>query len=91
MENPTLEINSFVDPNIANFGICLWERHDGGITSAIQILVRPNDIRCDESGMCPGESFVMMTITREEMREMLKQLDDDWDDIVQHGGDPNIK
>ena len=89
MNAPTLEDDSFVDKAIATFGICLWDRHDGGTTSAVQILVRPLDVRGDESGGHPGESFVMVTITREEMREMLAALDQDWTDVVTHAGDPN--
>jgi hypothetical protein len=86
---PTLETNSFVDPNIGTFGIALWNRHCGGMTSAVQILVRPNDIRCDESGQLPGERFVMLTLTLEELKELVKCVQRDWDDTVAHCGDPN--
>lgn len=89
MEAPTLEDDSFVDKAIATFGICLWDRHDGGTTNAVQLLVRPVDVRCDESGGHPGESFVMVTITREELRGLLEQLDSDWAASVEHAGDPN--
>jgi hypothetical protein len=75
---PTLIANSFVDKAIATCGICLWDKHGGGTTNAVQLLVRPIDVRSDESGQCPGETFVMLTITREELREMLRELDEDW-------------
>lgn len=92
VSKPSLENDSFVDKNIATVGICLWDRHDGGITNAVQLLVRPLDIRCDESGAHPDESgFVMLTITREEMRGLLAELDEDWADIVKYSGDPNAQ
>lgn len=75
---PTLAANTFVDKAIATCGICLWEKFGGGTTNAVQLLVRPTDIRIDESGECPGEKFVMLTITREELRKMLRELDEDW-------------
>lgn len=88
---PTLECDSFVDKAIATCSYCLWERHDGGITNAIQLLVRPLDVRCDESGSHPDENgFVMITITREELREMVKLLDEDWRRDVLLLGDPNL-
>lgn len=86
---PALEDGSFVDPAIATMGICLWDRHGGGITSAVQLLVRPLDVRSDESGGHPGESFVMVTLTREELREMLAAVDADWSEVVSVCGDPN--
>lgn len=86
---PTLENDSFVDPAIASFSICLWDRHGGGATSAAQLLVRPIDVRGDESGEHPGERFVMVTLTREELRVMLAELDADWATIVTHCGDLN--
>lgn len=89
MQEPTLENDSFVDKAIATAGICLWDRHDGGITNAVQLLVRPLDVRGDESGEHPGESFVMVTITREEMRGLLAALDQDWADVIKYTGDPN--
>ncbi len=89
MNEPTLEDNSFVDKAIGNIAISLWERPDGGVTNAIQLLVRPLDIRCDESGRLPGEDFVMVTITREELRAMLVQLDEDWEEMEKHCGELN--
>jgi len=81
---PTLENDSFVDKAIATVSVCLWDRKDGGMTNAVQLLVRPLDLRGDESGSHPGEQFVMVTITREEMRDMLKELDIDWADTISH-------
>lgn len=79
---PTLEDDSFVDKAIANASIALWENASGGVTNAMQLLVRPDDMRSDESGAHPGESFVMVTITREEFRELLQDLEDDWADHI---------
>jgi hypothetical protein len=79
---PTLADDSFVDKAIAHASIALWDSHDGAITNAMQLLARPVDVRGDESGAHPGERFVMITITREEVRAMLKALDDDWADHV---------
>jgi hypothetical protein len=77
---PTLDDDSLVDKAIAQVSISLWDSHDGGMTNAVVLLVRPLDVRCDESGGHPGESFVMITITREEIAEMQKALDADWAD-----------
>ena len=74
---PTLEDDTFVDPAIANCCLTLWERKDGAMTNAVQLLVRPTDVRGDESGGHPGERFVMVTITREEVAAMLKALNED--------------
>lgn len=90
MNVPTLADDSFVDKAIAQMSCALWERHGGGITNAISLLVRPIDIRGDEAGGHPGEKFVMLTITREEVREMLEWLDDDWANQVSITGDPNL-
>lgn len=67
----------FVDPAVAACAITLWDRKDGAMTNAVQLLVRPLDVRGDESGEHPGESFVMVTLTREELRAMLKALEED--------------
>ncbi len=77
---PTLDNDSFVDKAIAAMSIALWDSPTGGVTNAVQILVRPTDVRSDESGAHPGESFVMLTVVREEIREMLRALNDDWAD-----------
>ena len=74
---PTLDDDTFVDPAIANCCLTLWERKDGAMTNAVQLLVRPTDVRADESGGHPGERFVMVTITREEVAAMLKALNED--------------
>ena len=79
---PILEDDTLVDKAIAQVSICLWDSHDGGMTNAVQMLVRPVDIRSDESGGHPGEKFIMLTITREEIAEMQKALDADWADHV---------
>jgi len=88
---PSLSNDNLVDPGIATVSVCLWDRFDGGITNAVQLLVRPINLRADESGEHPGESFVMVTITREEMRAMLTELDADWTDTVRVCGDPNAQ
>jgi len=63
--------------------MCLWECKDGvTMTNAVQLLVRPADVRGDESGGHPGESFVMVTITREELTEMLAALTADWAEVT---------
>ena len=87
--SPTLADDSFVDKAIATASITLCDHHESGITSAVQLLVRPLDLRSDESGAHPGETFVMVTITREEVRAMLTALDDDWSEVVRCNGDPN--
>lgn len=76
-KEPTLEDDSFVDPAIATCSLTLWERKDGAMTNAVQLLVRPTDVRGDEAGGHPGEKFVMVTITREEVAAMLKALAED--------------
>lgn len=79
---PTLEDDSFVDPAIAACSLALWPRKDGTMTNAVQLLVRPRDVRGDESGGHPGERFVMVTITREEVRAMLHALKQDMADVL---------
>lgn len=74
---PTLHDDSFTDKSVAQAACILCET-DHGITNAISLLIRPLDIRSDESGNHPGESFVMATLTREELREMVAWLDEDW-------------
>ena len=76
-QTPTLDDDSFVDQAIATCSLALWHRKDGAMTNAVQLLVRPLDVRGDESGGHPGERFVMVTITREEVRAMLAALDAD--------------
>ena len=86
---PSLDDDSFVDKAIATMAITLWDRHYGGTTNAVQLLVRPTDMRSDESGEHPGETFVMVTLTREELRALLTELDEDWALQVAVTGDPN--
>lgn len=89
---PSLENDSLEDENIASVSYRLCKRHDGVMTNAVELLVRPLDIRGDESGEHPDESgFVMLTITREEIRAMLRLLDEDWSDIVAFTGNPNAQ
>lgn len=86
---PTLLDDSFIDQSLAQAACCLWHRADGGMTNAIQLLIRPMDVRGDESGNHPGEEFVMVTITREELRAMVTWLDEDWARDIALLGDPN--
>lgn len=74
---PTLHDDSFIDKAVAQAACCLVDT-DYGITNAIHLLIRPHDVRGDESGAHPGESFVMAMLTREELREMVEWLDEDW-------------
>lgn len=83
MDEVLLANDSFVDKAVASVGICLWNDRAGKITNAVQLLVRPIDIRSDESGDHPGESFVHLTITREEVKAMLQALDEDWREVSQ--------
>lgn len=89
MSPVTLENDSLVDPAIAQVALTLWNEKDGRMCSAVQLLVRPLDVRGDESGGHPGEQFVMLTITRDELQAMLKAVEEDWADSVKHCGDPN--
>lgn len=85
-ETPTLEDDTFVDQAIAACSLALWTRKDGAMTNAVQLLVRPLDVRGDESGGHPGEQFVMVTITREEVRAMLAALEQDMADCLMVAG-----
>lgn len=87
---PTLADDSFQDEALAQAACVLWKTEDGKITNAVQLLVRPTDVRGDESGEHPGESFVMVTITREELRAMLNWLDEDLSRDFTLLGDPNV-
>lgn len=89
MSQVTLENDSLVDPAIAQVALTLWNEKDGRMCSAVQLLVRPLDVRGDESGSHPGEEFVMLTITRDELQAMLKAVEEDWARCVKHCGDPN--
>ena len=89
MKLPTLEDDSLVDPAIAQVSLALWNEKDGRMCSAVQLLVRPLDIRGDEAGGHPGEEFVMLTITRDELQAMLNAVDEDWATTVQCAGVPN--
>jgi len=87
----SLADDSLVDPAIAQVSATLWNEKDGRMCSAVQLLVRPLDVRGDEAGGHPGEEFVMVTITRDELRSMLDFVDGDWAETIQHAGDPNKK
>lgn len=76
----TLPIYGFIDKAIENFSICLFVRSDGSMTNAAICLVRPERIVSDASGEHPGESFVEITMTRDEARKVLDDLDRDWAD-----------
>lgn len=77
---PTLADDTFADKAIAQMSIALADTPAGTLTNAVQLLVRPTDVRSDESGAHPGESFVMATILQEEVRAMQAALDADWAD-----------
>lgn len=87
---PTLDDDSFTDPAIAACHLALWTRKDGAMTNAVQLLVRPKDVRCDESGAHPGEQFVMLTITREEVAAMLFELEQDIADCLHAAAMPRL-
>jgi hypothetical protein len=91
MEQVTLADDSLVDPAIAQVALTLWNENDGRMCSAVQLLVRPLDVRGDEAGGHPGESFVMLTITRDELRAMLDAVEADWAASVKCAGDPNAE
>lgn len=91
MESVTLADDSLVDRAIAQVGLTLWNEKDGRMCSAVQLLVRPLDVRGDESGGHPGEEFVMVTITRDELRAMLDAVDQDWAEVTRCAGNPNAK
>lgn len=85
---PTLLDDEFTDPAIAACHLTLWDRQDGAMTNAVQLLVRPADLRGDESGAHPGERFVMVTILREEIEAMLHELQADLADCLKAAGAP---
>ena len=89
MEKITLADDSFVDPALAQCSVALWNEKDGRMCSAIQLLIRPLDVRGDEAGGHPGEEFVMVTITRDELRAILDFVEEDWRRTVFCCGDPN--
>lgn len=69
-----------IDQSIANAEIGLHDTPDGGMTNAITFLVRPEQYVTDASGAHPGEMFIAVTLTREEVRDALANLDQDWAD-----------
>lgn len=83
MSEITLADDSLVDPAIAQVALTLWNEKDGRMCSAVQLLVRPLDVRGDEAGGHPGEKFVMLTITRDELRAMLDAVENDWRETKQ--------
>ena len=85
---PTLNNDSFNDRNIATFSIALTDLKSGFITNEAQLLIRPVDIRCDESGEHPNETgFALIRITRQELQEMLRELNADWADHIKYCGE----
>jgi hypothetical protein len=69
------------DQVIACAEIALHDTPDGGMTNAITYLVRPGQpLVSDASGEHPGELFIPVTRTREELRSDLASLDQDWAD-----------
>lgn len=92
MEHPTLDNDTFDDQAIATMSVGLCARRDNGrVTNAVDILVRPVHVSCDESGSHPGEKFVLLHLTREEVRSALHFLEEDWATQVELAGDPNEK
>jgi PP-loop superfamily ATP-utilizing enzyme len=67
-----------INASIANIEIGLHPTLDGQITNAATFLVRPGRMVNDESGEHPGEQFIEITLTRQEVREVLQSLDEDW-------------
>lgn len=75
----SLRTGSFTDSNLAAVSFGLEINKDDSFTNAVYLLVRPKDMRCDEAGEHPpSETFAQVIITYEELRAMVKALDDDW-------------
>jgi hypothetical protein len=79
---------TFQDPNFGTYGLELCDAPDGSLTNRASILVRLNDLRGDESGELPGETFAMASLTRAEVRQMLDDLDADLLDQLRYTGTP---
>lgn len=85
----SLNNDSLQDKNIATVSVGLEYNAKGKMTNAIELLIRPNDVRCDESGEHPDETgFVLARITREEIEAMLEWLQQDWADHIKYCGGP---
>lgn len=69
-----------IDASIANIEIGIHSTRNGQITNAATFLVRPGRLVNDESGEHPGEQFIEITLTRQEVRDVLQSLDEDWAD-----------
>lgn len=76
-EVPSLVDDSFADKALAAIDLSLCMLPSGEVSNRAELLVRPTDIRTDEAGRHPGERFVLVTITREEVRELLEMMDRD--------------
>lgn len=74
---PSLADDSFDDKALAAIGLSLCSLPGGEVSNRAELLVRPTDMRSDESGEHPGERFVLVTITREEVRALLTMMDED--------------
>ncbi|MCW5648387.1 MAG: hypothetical protein KIS62_01440 [Ramlibacter sp.] len=79
-------VSTFQDPNFADYSLALDVERDGAMTSSAFMLVRLNDIRPDESGNLPGEKFASASLTRLEVRQMLRHLDADMLDTLRYTG-----
>lgn len=69
--------DGFYDAHLAQTG-CVAIVCEDGITNGVCLLVRPHAGVRDESGEHPGETFVEVTLTRQEVRAIADWLDEDW-------------
>lgn len=69
-----------IDQSIANTYIALEDTADGGMTNGITFLVRPERFERDESNADDTGLYLAITLTREEVRQCLADLDKDWAD-----------
>ncbi len=82
---PSLDNDDFADPAVATVCFGLEHNKDGSPTNCVYVLVRPIDIRCDESGDHPDEDgFVSFHFTYEEIAEIKKAMEQDWADQEKH-------
>lgn len=90
-DEPELETSAtecYFDPAIAAMHCSLDYLADGHMTNVAEVLVRPSALVSDESGEHPGERFMRVKFTREDVQGMLAWLEQDWADTVQHCGRP---
>lgn len=83
-ENPSAEL--------ADVHIELGVRPDSPhrFTNFATLLVRPHHTESDASGTHPGEQFYMLSISRQKLKSILLDLEDDWDDHMEHCGSDRI-